>query len=113
MRPAPSQSAHLDASGSAPQRDHVRRRAQRSIALTGAAVAPQLRELRRGVCVGLIVQIAFDGGGVTMAHHPLDLVDLELADRLRAERMAQLVKGQPRQTSSLASTDEAPLTKRR
>jgi hypothetical protein len=35
-------------------------------------------------------------------------VDLELADRLHAEGMAQLVEAEPRQTSPLARTDEAP-----
>jgi hypothetical protein len=37
------------------------------------------------------VQIAFGGGDVAVAHQPLDLVDLEDADRLHAERVAQIV----------------------
>jgi hypothetical protein len=49
---------------------------------------------------------AFGRGDVAVAHHPLNLVDLELADRLRPEGMAQLVEAEPRQARSLARIDE-------
>ena len=59
--------------------------------VASAWVGRQRGELRRPVGVRRVVQIAFGGGDVAVAHHPLDLVNLEHADRLRAEGVAQVV----------------------
>ena len=53
--------------------------------VASACGRPTARELGRPVGVGRVVQVAFGRGDVAVAHHPLDLVDLEHADRLRAE----------------------------
>jgi hypothetical protein len=71
-------------SGSPAQRDHVG-------LLVAICASPKRGQLRRRVGIGGVVQVAFGGGDVTVAHHPLDLVDLEGADRLRFERVPQVV----------------------
>jgi transposase InsO family protein len=58
------------------------------------------------------MQVAFGRGAVAVAHHPLNLVDLEHADRLGAEGVAQLVQANPRKPGTLAGAAKAPIQAR-
>jgi hypothetical protein len=48
----------------------------------GQVALPQAGPLRGGVSVGRVVQVALGRRDVAVAHYPLDLVDVERADRL-------------------------------
>ena len=77
----------------------------------GRGVSPHRRlpECREPVCsvrVGRVVEVAFRRRHVSVAHQPLDLMDLEAADRLRAERVAQVVESQHGQVRPFAGVQE-------
>lgn len=61
----------------------------------------RLAQRRRILSPRLVVEVALGGRVVLMAHVALDRVGVQLGDRRRAERVAQVVEADAAQTGSL------------
>src|SRR5947209_4259333 len=67
---------------------------------------PEARQLGRRLRIWRVVEVPLGRRDVAVAHHPLDLVDVEPADRLGAKGMAQVVESEDRQAGACGSVTE-------